>query len=455
MAEPSAEPTRRPELRRAVAASVVGTALEWYDFFIYGTAAALVFNELFFTPASAAVGTLIAFAAFGVGFLFRPLGGFVFGHLGDRIGRRSTLVITTLLMGLSTGLIGLLPTYSAIGAAAPILLIVLRIFQGLGAGAEFGGASTLLAEHAPPARRGFFSSFAQTGVQIGLILGNLAFLLVQLLPEQAVHSWAWRIPFLVSFVMIAVSLYVRLRVTESPVFQAMNTGSQKVNLPVRDALRKYPRSFLVGMGGHLCDTAVVYIYATFTVSYVTSELGMAEWVPLTGVIMFGVVVTALQPVYGALSDRIGRRPLNLFSVAFTAAFAYPFFLLLNTEVTVLVWLALIVATAFGFAPMIAVQPVFYAELFGARVRYTGFAFSRELGAAVAGFSPLIAGALAAALGGAPWLVAAFMVLVALVTGAAFLFSRETKEVDIAVPEFAQDSVVGGGAATTGELGVKQ
>jgi MFS family permease len=422
--------TVSPELRRVVAASVVGTALEWYDFFIYGFAVTLVFNELFFVTGDPATGTIVGFATFGVGFAVRPIGGFLFGHLGDRIGRRATLVITTLVMGVSTGLIGLLPTYDSIGIAAPILLTLLRMCQGLGAGAEFGGASTLLAEHAPPRRRGFFTSFAQTGVQIGLLSGTVVFLLVESLGEDTVLAWAWRIPFWFSFLLIAVALYVRLRVAESPVFQRMAATRTTVKLPVLDALRRYPRNFLIGIGAHVCDTAVVYLYATYSLTYITKTLDLERWIGLTGVIMFTVLVIALQPVYGTLSDRIGRRPLNLFSVVFTAAWAFPFFLLLETREPVLIWLALVVATTIGFAPMIAVQPAFYAELFGARVRYTGFAASREIGAALGGFSPLIAAALVAQADGEGWLVACWVIFTAVVSFAAFYFSKESKDMDI-------------------------
>ncbi|PRX96152.1 MFS transporter [Allonocardiopsis opalescens] len=436
-------PTSPAELRRVVVASLVGTALEWYDFFIYGTAAALVFNQIFFTDADPAVGTLVAFATFGVGFVFRPLGGFLFGHLGDRIGRRSTLVLTTLVMGISTGLIGLLPTYSQIGLLAPVLLTLLRVCQGLGAGAEFGGASTLLSEHAPAGRRGFFGSFAQTGVQIGLVLGTIAFLLVELLPEEAMLTWGWRVPFLISFALIIVSLYLRLRVAESPVFLNVVRKRTTVRLPMVQALRSYPRSFLVGIGAHICDTAVVYIYATFSVAYITGTLEQPRWVALTGVIIFGLVVIALQPVYGALSDRIGRRPINLFSVVFTGLFAFPFFMLLDTGNPVVIWLALVIATSIGLAPMIAVQPVFYAELFGAGVRYTGFAASREIGAAIAGFSPLVAAALLEQAGGEPWPVALWMIATAVVSLVAFLYSRETRQIDIAALEASHEGLVAG------------
>jgi MHS family shikimate/dehydroshikimate transporter-like MFS transporter len=434
-------------LARVVAGATVGTALEWYDFFIYGTAAALVFGDLFFTDAAPGVGTLVAFATFGVGFVARPFGGVLFGHLGDRIGRRETLIVTTLVMGLSTGAIGLLPTYTSIGVWAPVLLVLLRVLQGLGAGAEFGGASTLLAEHAPKERRGFFCSFAQTGVQIGLVLGTLSFLLVSLLPEDAMMAWGWRIPFLAGFLMIGVALWVRLRVEESPVFQEVRARQQVVKLPIKDALVRYPRSVLVGIGAHVCDTAAAYMYATFTVAYAVDELGMSKGVVLGAVVTYGVLVIGLQPVFGALSDRIGRRPINIFSVVFTGLWAFPFFALVNTGEPVLVWVALIVAATVGWAPMIAVQPAFYAELFGARVRYTGFATSRELGAAIAGFSPLVSAALVKAAGGEPWLVAAFFVGLSVVSLVAFLFSAETRDVDIAEPDPVQHELVSAAKVT--------
>ncbi len=426
-ARPHTDPT---ELRRVVFGSVVGTALEWYDFFIYGTAAALVFGKLFFPEGNETAGSLLAFATFGVGFVFRPLGGILFGHIGDRIGRRATLVLTTAIMGVSTGVIGLLPTYQSMGVWAPLLLVLLRILQGMGAGAEFGGASTLLAEHAPPKRRGFYTSFAQTGVQIGLLLGTVAFLLVGQLSDEDLESWGWRVPFLFSFLLIAVALYVRLRVEESPVFKRMQETQTVVKLPVRDALVRYPRNMLIGVGAHIADTAVIYIFATFSVSYVTETLDLSRSVALTGVIIFCVAVICLQPVYGALSDRIGRKPLNIFSVVFTAAFAFPFWWLVDTGEPVVIWLALLVAMTLGIAPMIAVQPAFYAELFGARVRYSAFATSREVGAALAGFSPLVAAALLNKAGGEPWLIALLMIGVSLISLAAFVAAEEGKDVDI-------------------------
>ncbi|HWM11391.1 MAG TPA: MFS transporter, partial [Solirubrobacteraceae bacterium] len=282
-------------------------------------------------------------------------------------------------------------------------------------------------------------------VQIGLVLGTLSFLLVALLPDSALNAWGWRVPFLFGFVMIGVALWVRLRVEESPVFKEVQRSQKVVKLPIKEAVVRYPRSVLVGIGAHVCDTAAAYMYATFTVAYAVDELGMSKGVVLGAVVTYGLLVIVLQPIFGALSDRIGRRPINLFSVVFTALWAFPFFALVQTGEAVPVWIALIVAATIGWAPMIAVQPAFYAELFGARVRYTGFATSRELGAAVAGFSPLISVALVGA--GGIYLVAAFLVGLSIISLVAFLFSVETKDVDIGEMDPAQREIVSTSAIT--------
>ena len=317
----------------------------------------------------------------------------------------------------------------------------MRVCQGLGAGAEFGGASTLLAEHAPKHKRGFYGSFSQLGVQIGLVLGTASFLLVSQLPEDQLNSWGWRLPFLASFLMIFVTLYFRLRVEESPVFEQLRERKEVVKLPVIETVKRYPKSVLVGIGAHVADVAVIYIYVSFTVAYATDELELSNTTVLLGIVLAALIGAALQPVYGALSDRVGRRPLNLWSVCFTALYAFPFWLLINTGSPVVIFLAIAIGLAVGLGPMIAVQGAFYAELFGANVRYTGFAGSRELGAALVGFSPTLSAALLGWGGGDPWLVAAWMIFACLVSLVAFLASEETKDLDIGLEKPAQAAIV--------------
>ena len=315
----------------------------------------------------------------------------------------------------------------------------MRVCQGLGAGAEFGGASTLLAEHAPKHKRGFYGSFSQLGVQIGLVLGTAVVPARQPAAGGPAQRWGWRLPFLASFLMIFVTLYFRLRVEESPVFEQLRERKQVVKLPVLETVKRYPKSVLVGIGAHVADVAVIYIYVAFSVAYATDELELSSTTVLLGIVLAALIGTALQPVYGALSDRIGRRPLNLWSVCFTALYAFPFWLLINTGEPVVICLAIAIGLAVGLGPMIAVQGAFYAELFGANVRYTGFAGSRELGAALVGFSPTLSAALLGWGGGDPWLVAAWMIFACLVSLVAFLASEETKDLDIGLEKPAQDA----------------
>ena len=310
-------------LRRVVAGATIGTALEWYDFFIYGTAAALVFGDLFFDPASGS-GTLIAFATFGVGFVARPFGGMLFGHLGDRIGRRETLIITTLVMGLSTGAIGLLRRTPASGCGRRSCSSRCACCRA----SARARSSAARPRCWPSTRRGRAAVLLLVRPDRRadrLVLGTLSFLLVALLPDDQLKAWGWRVPFLLGFVLIAVALWVRLRVEESPVFKEVQRRQTVVKLPLVEAFKRYPRSVLVGIGAHVCDTAAAYMFATFTVAYAVDELGMSKGVVLGAVVTYGILVIFTQPLLGALSDRIGRRPLNLFGVIFTGLWAFPFF----------------------------------------------------------------------------------------------------------------------------------
>lgn len=422
-------------VRRVLLASAVGSALEWYDFFIYGTAAALVFGELFFPKADPAVGTLLAFASFGVGFFARPFGGIVFGHLGDRIGRKPVLVITLLLVGAGTFLIGLLPTYESAGVWAPILLVLLRLVQGFGAGAEYGGAVIMAVEHAPPGKRGLYGSFAPLGVTIGILLANGVFALFASLPKEEFLSWGWRVPFLLSIVLILVGFYIRAKVSETPVFSEIAAKNKAARSPVVEAVKKHPREFLVVVGARLAENGLGYLFPVFALSYMTQQLHLPKPMILQGnMLAYGVQLLTI-PFFSWLSDRIGRRPVYMGGAIFSIAFAFPFFLMVNTQSQPIIYLALILAIAVGVAAMFGPQAAYFAELFGARLRYSGFAFARELGSILAGGpAPFIAASLLIWGGGQPWAVAGYMMLLAAITTVAVYLGPETYRSDITAPD---------------------
>jgi metabolite-proton symporter len=412
--------------KRVILASAVGSALEWYDFFIYGMAAALVFGDLFFPQSDPAVGTLLAFATFGVGFFARPFGGLVFGRLGDRIGRKPVLVITLMLVGGGTFLIGLLPTYETAGVWAPILLVLLRLVQGFGAGAEYGGAVIMAVEHAPPGKRGLFGSWAPIGVTIGNLLAAGVFAVVSSLPREEFLDWGWRVPFLLSVVLIAFGFYIRARVSETPVFSEIAAKNKAARSPVKEALRKHPREFIVVVGARLAENGLGYLFPVFTLSYMTQTLGIDKGMVLGGIMTAHALSLITIPYFSSLSDRIGRRPVYMGAALFSAAWAIPFFLLVNTGTPVLVWFALIMAISVGVAGMFGPQAAYFAEMFGARLRYTGFALARELGSILAGGpAPFIAALLLAWWGGAPWGVAGYIIILALITATAVYFGPET------------------------------
>jgi metabolite-proton symporter len=412
-------------------ASAVGSALEWYDFFIYGTAAALVFGDLFFPKLDPTVGTLAAFATFGVGFFARPFGGMVFGHLGDRLGRKPVLVITLLLVGIGTFLIGLLPTYETAGIWAPAMLVALRLVQGFGAGAEYGGAVILAVEHAPPGKRGFFGSWAAIGVNFGLLLATAVFALVTLLPREDFLSWGWRIPFLLSIVLIVFGFYIRARVSETPVFSEIAANAKAARSPVKEAFLKHPREFLVVFGARLAENGLGFLYPVFTLSYMTKQLGLSRTMVLSGIMCAYAISLATIPFFASLSDRIGRRPVYGGAALFSAVMAFPFFWMVNTGSPVLVWLALTLVIAIGVAGMFGSQAAYFAELFGARLRYSGFASARELGSLLAGGpAPFVSGLLLLWAGGQPWGVAGYIIVLSLLTAIAIYLGPETYRNDI-------------------------
>jgi MHS family shikimate/dehydroshikimate transporter-like MFS transporter len=432
---------QRTSLWQVIGASVIGTIMEWYDFFIFAAAAALVFPALFFPEREPLTGTLLAFGTYGLGFFARPVGGIIFGNLGDKIGRKTVLVITLLLMGIATTLIGVLPTFERLGLWAAVLLIALRILQGLGAGAEFGGAVIMAAEYSPQGKRGLYASLPCTGVAIGLLLSSGVFSLFAALPEEQFLAWGWRVPFLLSIVVVAVGLYVRLRILETPVFSQVKETNTEVGIPVLEVVRSQPRNLLVAIGARFSENGNAYIIQTFTLTYVATQLGMSDNVALRGVLIASAIGIFTIPLFGALSDRVGRRPVYMFGSAFLALFSFPFFWLLNTETSVLIWLAIVLANSVGVYSMFSPQAAYFAELFDTRVRYSGLALAREVSAPLAGgIAPFIATYLLSRTG-TYWPIALYMIVLALISLVALAFGPETYRRRMSEDEVMHESVM--------------
>lgn len=421
----TAHPARVARVRRdnpfkVSLASMIGTAVESYDFFIYGTAAAAYFGTAFFAAETAFIGVLASFATLAIGFLFRPLGGYLAGHYGDRLGRKTILIASLSIMGVATFLIGVLPTYAVIGVAAPILLIVLRAVQGIGYGAEWGGAVLMAVEHAPIERRGFFGSVPQIGIPAGLLLANGTFLLSVWLFEG---DWVWRVPFLLSVVMVAIGLWIRLGITESPDFEEMKAAGEIHKRPAIEAIKRDWRSIVRIIALRLAETGGYYITTSFVLSYVVLA-GITE----TQYVLYGTVIgSALGLVshllYGALSDRIGRKRVFLIGSIFTIAFAFPMFLLINTGAVLMVIVAVSISLLFSHDPIFAVESSWFSELFDRNVRSSGISLGYNGASIVAGLLPFLATALYGWLG---WIGPAlvFMAL-GIISTLAALITRET------------------------------
>jgi metabolite-proton symporter len=377
-------------VNRVLISSVIGTAIEWYDFFLYATAAALVFARLFFPRFDPMVGTIASFGTFMVGYIARPLGAVLFGHFGDRIGRKATLVTTLITMGLATFIIGLLPTYERIGIWAPALLILMRLFQGLGVGGEWGGAVLLVVETVPASKRGFYGSFPQMGVPIGLLLSTGVFALAARLPNEQFLSWGWRIPFLVSVVLIAVGLFIRLRVIESPVFQQVKESKTIVKAPLIELLRKYPKQIVLAIGTRFATDITFNVINVFMLAFGTQQLGLPRSLFLNAILVGCVVELFTLPLLGKLSDRIGRRTVYLFGAVFVMIYGFLFFKLVATRDPMYIVLAYVGGIALSQASTYGVQSTWFAELFGTRVRYTGASLPYQIaGIITSGPAPLI------------------------------------------------------------------
>lgn len=416
---------KRDGMAKIAAASFIGSAIEWYDFFLFGTAAALVFGKLFFPGADPLSGTLLAFATFGVGFFARPLGGIIAGHLGDRIGRKKTLVGTLLLMGAATAAVGILPSYAAVGAWAPILLVALRLCQGLGVGGEWGGAALLAVEHAPASKRGFYGSWPQMGIPAGLLLSSGAFALVTALPEGDFLSWGWRVPFLASAVLVIVGLIIRAKISEPPAFKKILESKTQVKHPIMEVLRNYPKEVALSAGIRFADNVLYYVFATFGLTYMTAQLGLPKSMALAGVLVASAIELITMPLFGALSDRIGRRPVVLMGAVIMVAMAFPFFWLVGTGSSLAIIIACTITIAGAHSMVFAPLSAWFSELFGAGVRYSGVSVGFQMGSLIAGApTPLLATYLLSINGGAYWPVALMVIVAGLVTLVSALIARD-------------------------------
>jgi len=423
---PAAEP--KPHITKVALASLIGTSIEWYDYFLYGTAAALVFNKLFFPKFDPLVGTILAFLTFTIGFVARPFAGVIFGHFGDRIGRKQMLYITLLFMGISSTIIGLLPTYATIGVWAPILLALMRVCQGIGLGGEWGGAVLMAVEHAPANRRGFYGAFPQTGAMVGGLLSTVAFMLVARLKEADLLAWGWRLPFLFSIVLVAVGIWIRMKIAESPAFLKIKDQKTEAKMPVIEAVRQHPKNLLVAMGMRFAENGLYYIITVFSLTYCITVLKLPKSAFLPGLIINYCIGFFAMLAYGRLSDKIGRRIVYMWGAAACGVLAFPFFWMMNKAPGNVLWgwLAIILMAQLGHSAMYGPQASFFAELFPARVRYSGASLGYQLASIFAGgMAPVVATALLAKAHNKTWPVALYMLSFVVITLIAVIFAEET------------------------------
>ncbi|WP_190136943.1 MFS transporter [Streptomyces longispororuber] len=439
---PSARPQAPRDLKKIVAAGLIGTTIEWYDFFLYGAAAALVFNKLFFPDSDPLVGTLLSFLTYAVGFAARPVGALVFGHFGDRLGRKKLLVYSLLMMGGATFLIGLLPTHATVGSAAPLLLTLLRLVQGFALGGEWGGAVLLVAEHGDARRRGFWASWPQTGAPAGQLLatGVLA-TLTSTLSDAAFTSWGWRVPFLLSGALVLVGLWIRLSVDESPVFKAALAAAERRKAaraprekpPLVAVLRDHWRDVLIAMGTRMAENISYYVVTAFILVYATEHADTSKQTALNAVLIASAVHFVTIPLWGALSDRIGRRPVYLVGALGTGIWIHPFFTLVDRQSFAALVTAVTVALLFHGA-MYAPQAAFFSELFATRMRYSGASIGAQFSSVAAGApAPLIATALLAEYDSAAP-IALYVMAAVLLTVVALACATETRHRDLADAE---------------------
>ncbi len=395
--------------RLAGISSMVGTTIEWYDFFIYGAAAALIFNKLFFPNLDPLMGVMAAFATYAVGFIGRPLGGVVFGHFGDKIGRKAMLLATLIMMGIPTVLIGLLPTYESIGYWATVCLVILRFIQGMAMGGEWGGAVLMAVEHAPEGGKGFWGSLPQASAGGGLVLASVALGLVSMLPEASLFSWGWRIPFLASIVLLGVGWYIRVKVPESPDFEKVKEQAQEIKVPALQVFKNHPRVLLTIIFARAAENAWFYIASTFALAYTTTTLGLPRQDILFATVCGGGLIMIMTPLFGHLSDKVGQRNMFMFGLVVLLFYCYPFFSMLNTKDPLLVWTAIVLAVGVVFPIMYAPQSQLFARQFPTEIRYSGISISVQFAGVIGGgLAPLIATKLLSIGGGSPHLIITYI-----------------------------------------------
>ncbi|MDT7702692.1 MAG: transporter, family, shikimate and dehydroshikimate transport protein [Pseudonocardiales bacterium] len=418
--------------RRAATASLVGTTVEWYDFYLYATASALVLGPLFFTDADPSTGVLASFATYAAGFGARPIGALIAGHIGDRFGRRPILVWSLILMGIATAAIGMLPTYPQAGVLAPVLLVALRLVQGLAVGAEWGGAVLMSVEHSAGERRGLFGSFPQIGSPAGMLLASGIFALVRGTTDQAAFlSWGWRIPFLLSLVLVAVGLWIRLGLEDAPVYREVRRTQQVSRRPLVDVVRTHQRNLWLTIGLRMSQNALYVLCTTFALTYLVQGEVADPNAGLTAVIVASAIGLVTTPLWAVLSDRVGRRPVYLAGAIGGAIFLIVFFLLLDTGSTPLIVLAMVIAVNLFHDAMYGPQGAWFTELFATGVRYSGASIGYQFGSVLSGgTAPLIAAALLLAGGGRPWLIWVYFLVLSALTITATVLAPETYRASI-------------------------
>lgn len=384
-------------VKRVVSASLIGATIEWYDFFLYGVVAGIVFNKLYFPTGDPLVSTMLAYTTFAVGFITRPLGGIIFGHFGDKIGRKSMLVLTLMIMGISTVAIGLVPTYESIGVWAPISLLLLRVLQGIGLGGEWGGAVLMTFEYAPASERGYYASLPQIGLSIGLCLASgVVALLSYTLTDAEFMAWGWRVAFLLSIVLVAVGLWIRLHIMETPEFQEVKKHNTAVKIPFAEMCRNYMPNVIAGMGARYIDGVFFNIFGVFIIGYLANTIKITRTDALLGVMMAALVMCFFIPFFGRLSDRIGRTKVYFWGSLITGFASFPAFWMINSSSgnVSLIWMAIIIPFGIFYASVYGPEAALFSELFDARIRYTGISFVYQFsGIFASGLTPIIATAL--------------------------------------------------------------